>query len=125
MSVWCGRASIDYETLIHLEYVREHFSQLGKLTQSGLVVSVGGGFRCAEYNAEIGGAKNSFHKDGAAADIHIPGVSVAEMYHYFNSRWPDRYGIGVYVERGFLHFDSRLVAARWTKDKVPTVELWP
>ena len=38
--------------------------------QDGKPISVSSGYRCEELNSAVGGAKNSFHKTGCAADIH-------------------------------------------------------
>lgn len=64
------------------------------------------GFRCKEHNARVGGAKNSFHVQGLAADIACPeGFTVEEfaqicLKHGFT-------GVGAYPAQNFVHVDVR------------------
>lgn len=46
-----------------LEPLRQHFN---------VPIVISSGFRCPKLNALVGGATNSQHKTGEAADIHIP-----------------------------------------------------
>lgn len=48
-----------------LEKIRAHY---------GKSVTIRSGQRCNRHNANIGGAKNSSHKKGRAADIYIKGI---------------------------------------------------
>lgn len=48
-----------------LEKIRAHY---------GRPVNIRSGQRCNRHNANIGGAKNSAHKKGKAADIYIKGI---------------------------------------------------
>lgn len=41
------------------------------------MIRVTSGFRCAELNRAVGGAKNSQHTQGEAADIHVTGREMA------------------------------------------------
>lgn len=61
-------------------------------------------FRCAKHNREVGGAENSFHLYGCAADIFIK----KEDQKYF-CELACRIGfshIFAYEERNFVHIDS-------------------
>lgn len=72
------------------------------------------GFRCAAYNTQVGGEPDSQHLYGRAADSRMDDVLPEERYQYYQTRWPNRYGIGLYIARQFLHFDTRSNgAARW------------
>ncbi len=99
----CGFATVDAELLQLVTVVREHFNA---------PVTINSGCRCEEYNAKIGGANNSKHKQGIAADIVVKGVSAADVYefitHYVGEYWA---GIGEY--ESFVHIDSRPTPARW------------
>lgn len=44
-------------------------------------VVVSSGYRSPKINAAIGGAKNSQHTKGEAADILVPGMSVEDVVH--------------------------------------------
>ena len=46
-----------------LEPLRQHV---------GVPITITSGYRCAQLNAMVGGGKNSQHKFGEAADIHLP-----------------------------------------------------
>lgn len=44
----------------------------------------------------------------------MEGITPEERYAYYQTRWPNRYGIGVYVAANFIHFDTRSAGlARW------------
>jgi hypothetical protein len=44
----------------------------------------------------------------------MDGITPIERYEYYQTRWPNRYGIGIYVSMNFLHFDTRSNGpARW------------
>lgn len=58
-------AAIDAKLMGILEALRSHY---------GKPVTIRSGLRCSRHNAAVGGAKNSKHKAGKAADIYIPGI---------------------------------------------------
>ena len=62
------------------------------------------GFRCKTHNKNIGGAKNSYHCKGMAADIYSNQVSV-EQLSLMAEQIPAINGIGIYD--GWLHIDVR------------------
>ncbi|MCL4500443.1 MAG: D-Ala-D-Ala carboxypeptidase family metallohydrolase [Deltaproteobacteria bacterium] len=81
---------------------------------AGQPVVVVSGYRCRKHNAEVGGEKNSQHLLGKAADIHIPGKSLREVYKLAcKVRAFKNGGIGVYPNQGFVHVDVRQGQARW------------
>lgn len=55
------------ETALALEWSRE--------LHRGRPISITSGYRCPKHNAKIGGAKNSFHMRGQAADFVVSGVA--------------------------------------------------
>lgn len=79
------------------------------------------GFRSEEYNRKIGGARNSQHVQGRAADFTVPGVHAAEVHRIVldlhNRGLIKLGGLGNY--RTFTHVDvrpGRLV--RWTGSRL-------
>lgn len=53
---------------------------LEPLVHAGLKFSINSGYRSPELNKKIGGAKNSQHCTGQAADLHPIGMTVEELY---------------------------------------------
>ena len=97
--------TVDYEMLVHLTYERAYFNK---------PIIITSGFRCPAHNNSVGGAPNSQHLYGRAVDSFIEGISPQERYRYYDSRWKEKYGIGLYIRRGILYFDTRSgSAARW------------
>lgn len=69
------------------------------------------GCRCYAHNEKVGGSRESQHKAGNAADITVDGFKPSEVADYFQSAYPDSYGLGRYVR--FTHVDVRTYRARW------------
>jgi len=87
----------------------EKLQKLRVLTQKPIQVL--SGYRCLEYNTKVGGAKESYHMKGFAADIRIAGYTVNQVAELaekvgFN-------GIGKYYDDAFVHVDVRGEKARW------------
>jgi len=62
------------------------------------------GFRHLFTNARTeGAAQNSWHPKGGAGDIVIPGVPVVRSAEF--GRWIAGGGVGLYVNKGFVHLD--------------------
>ncbi len=93
-----------------LEQIRE---RLG-----GHPIHIDSGFRCLAHNAEVGGAKDSRHIHGDAADIRIEGMATKTLHAEAELIVGDRGGVGYYPRRGgrtgFVHIDARGTRARWT-----------
>lgn len=81
-----------------------------------VTVHITSGYRCPDHNRKVGGAPNSQHCQGIAADIVvktpsgniIPPISV---YSYFDHLFPNSHGLGLY--KGWTHIDTRPNRARW------------
>ena len=89
---------IDLDNVKQLQKIRDHF---------GKSITITSGYRTAAYNAspKVGGAKNSYHVKGQAADIVVSGISPLKVYLYADS-------IGVkgaiyYPNSRFCHIDTR------------------
>jgi uncharacterized protein YcbK (DUF882 family) len=62
----------------------------------------------------------SFHFNGSASDIRIPGVSDKELHKFVTSLDSGGMGIGLYPRAGFIHVDIRPEASyRWTDYSPP------
>jgi zinc D-Ala-D-Ala carboxypeptidase len=85
---------------------------------AGRAVIIHDAYRCPKHNNETPGAvANSEHPRGEAADLHIPGLGLAELY-----RLADKVpafangGIGVYdTAQPMIHVDVRGHRARWAR----------
>lgn len=98
----CDKVIVDTELIDVLEDIRAHFNK---------PVIVNSGYRTPEYNAKIGGVKNSQHTKGTAADIKVSDTPAREVQKYLKNKYPDKYGIGSYST--FTHIDVRAKKARW------------
>ena len=101
----CGQLpgnGIDERLLNVLDAMRE---QVGPLELSCA-------YRCPSHNAEVGGAPNSQHVDGTAADVLLPdGMTVDQLAEVAEQCGAD--GIGRYYDSLFVHVDTRGYGARW------------
>jgi uncharacterized protein YcbK (DUF882 family) len=104
----CGKCDdhpIDMALIDLLEAIRAELPSIG-----GSVLKINSGYRCPSYNARIGGAKNSQHMLGKAADMRAPGASIKDLAKLVNRLNP-KGGVGKY--RSFVHADTRNGRARW------------
>ncbi|MBR3640627.1 MAG: phosphodiester glycosidase family protein [Oscillibacter sp.] len=85
-----------------LQSIRSHF---------GKPVTIHSAYRTAAYNDKVGGAAQSQHCYGTAADVSIKGVAPSELADYARSLMPDWGGVGVYPT--FTHVDVRETRADW------------
>ena len=107
---------IDTELVVLLQKIREHFKK---------PVTITSGYRNAAYNKKVGGAPNSQHCLGTAADIVISGVTPLEIAQYAEYLLGKSGGIGLY--KSFTHVDVRKNRARWdnTSGKEVSVSGFP
>jgi uncharacterized protein YcbK (DUF882 family) len=95
---------MDVELLGVLERIRWHFNS---------PITITSGCRCESHNKRVGGAENSMHTKGLAADIKVKGAAPDMVYGFLNKTYPDKYGIGLY--NNWTHIDVRKNKARWGK----------
>lgn len=79
----------------------------------GQPVYVNDAYRCLDHNAAVSLVAKSQHPAGTAADVHVPGLTLQQMYDA--AKQVDAFmngGIGVY-QGNFIHVDVRKGPARW------------
>lgn len=103
----CSETLIDDELVTMLQKIRDHF---GKPIS---VCPAHSGYRCAKHNKEVGGASQSYHTKGMAADISVQGIKHEEVAKYAESIGVK--GIGLY-DWG-CHLDTRTSKSFWKTDK--------
>ena len=85
-----------------LQKIRDHF---------GAPVTINSGWRSPIKNKAVGGASQSQHLYGLAADITVKGVAPKDVYAYAETLLPNTGGIGLYPT--FTHVDVRKTKSRW------------
>lgn len=76
----------------------------------GQPVYINSGIRCKQHNINVGGASNSRHTFGDAADIRCIGKTPQELYDIACKMLPNG-GVGIYSWG--IHVDTRGQKARW------------
>lgn len=91
---------IDSELVDILQSIRDAF---------GRAVTINSAYRNAEYNAKVGGASNSQHVYGKAADIRVEGVPPFAVAAWMEKRIRSagKHACGYYPIQLFCHVDSR------------------
>ena len=95
-------APITTELITALEALRD---------KVGMEIRIMSGFRCRTHNKAVGGALNSYHTLGMAADIQCAHLKPAELYAV-----ADKLGVfgGVAIYPTFVHVDVR--KSSWRAD---------
>ena len=91
---------IDDELVEKLQIMRDYFNS---------PITINSGYRTNDYNIKVGGAVNSQHVKGRAADIVVRGKkpsTVAEFAKKIGFR-----GVGLYND--FVHVDTRSEKSYW------------
>ena len=71
------------------------------------------GYRCEAHNKAVGGATNSLHLTGQAADITC---EMSLLRFYFEAIGVPEFqdgGVGLYPDNNMIHVDTRGKRARW------------
>jgi len=100
----CGKLppqGMDPKLIDTLQRIRDHV---------GVPVRINSGYRCTVHNANVGGAANSQHLYGTAADFVVQGMAPSEAYAKLDPLWDG--GLGRY--NTFTHIDTRPNRARWS-----------
>ena len=96
---------VDEKLVWYLQRIRDRFAR---------PVTITSGYRSPAHNRAVGGATNSLHTKGQAADIYIEGVEPAEIARYAESL--GCLGIGLYTVQRFVHIDTRTSKYYWVND---------
>ena len=100
------RILVDSNLVMALQKIRDHF---------GKPVSINSAYRTKEYNKKVGGATNSYHTKGQAADITVTGVANREVAKYAATFLN---GVGLYdYTGGFVHVDTRQNRYLWEQNE--------
>ena len=73
--------------------------------QLGAPITITSGYRTVSHNAAVGGAPNSFHTKGQAADIVVSSKTTAETAACAEA--VGALGVLRYITDGFVHVDTR------------------
>lgn len=95
---------IDSKLIELLEKIRQH---------TGKQVTITSAYRTGTYNKKVGGATNSQHTKGTAADIVVAGVDPMEIAQIAEYYLGATGGIGYYKYGRFTHVDVRTKMSRW------------
>lgn len=92
----------------NLQVLRDHL---------GRRIRINSGYRSPEHNKAIGGASESQHVLGMAADITVDGMTPNQVYAAIEKLIAEgkmrEGGVGLYAT--WVHYDIRGNKARWTK----------
>jgi len=70
-------------------------------------INILSGYRTKEYNEQCGGASNSYHCQGKAADIRCDGVGLTKLAIICAGLGAKGLGIYADTEHNFVHIDTR------------------
>jgi len=90
----------------YLQIIRDHLNASIKINSA---------YRSPKHNAKIGGAKNSQHILGNAADIVVAGYTPEEVFNVIETLVAsgDLPEGGLHAYSNFTHFDIRGKKTRW------------
>lgn len=97
---------IDSDLVTLLQQIRDKF---------GAAVTINSGYRTDARNKAIGGAENSLHVRGMAADIVVKGVSAKRVAQYAEAIGAN--GIGWYETKKYTHIDTRTTKCFWKDER--------
>ena|SRR5690554_517358 len=110
----------DYLPIVVINNLYELAQNLEKLrSRLGVALHVSSGWRTKEHNRRVGGASDSQHLYGKAADIWSEIYSSKEIHdlieQLINAGAMQQGGLGLY--NTFVHYDIRGTKARWDETR--------
>lgn len=73
----------------------------------GKAINITNAYRTEAHNKRVGGASNSFHLYGMAADIWARDIATVDLAKVIDTMFPTTYGVIAYPKKGIVHFDVR------------------
>jgi uncharacterized protein YcbK (DUF882 family) len=109
-----GQDCCEHSAPVHPELI----SALQELREKVMVpLTINSGFRCNRHNRAIGGAAQSFHRLGMAADIACPKGMTPETLAQAAEAIPAFHEGGIGIYPSWVHLDVRITGkARWRND---------
>jgi len=98
----CGIASVDSGFIAWIQELR---------TVVGVPFFINSGYRCSAYNKQIGGAANSSHLRGMAADVSTANFKSQDLWLLIAQATRVLSGIGLYASH--IHLDRRIDSKLW------------
>ena len=96
----CSKTPLDIELIGYVQVIRNYFNK---------PTTVNSGYRCQKHNKSVGGAKNSRHTQGMAADLVVKGIKPKEV-----AKFAETIGIkGIGLYDNFVHIDTRTTKSFW------------
>ena len=89
-----------------MDYVVVVLFEKTRLWLGGYPMTPTSGYRCDDYNLEVGGSDKSYHLSGRAIDFYHPVYSPIEIYRKLELEIPHQFGVGTYPDSNFTHIDS-------------------
>lgn len=97
----CGFQAADVELVQVIQDACDYFADIKGLPR--VVARFNSWCRCPKHNKDEGGVDKSYHTLAWACDWYIEGVTPRALWEYLTKKYPDKYGIGLYVGR--VHTD--------------------
>lgn len=96
---------IHHSLPVALQMVREKLGKPINLTNA---------YRTEAHNKSVGGASNSYHLYGMAADIYVSGMDATSLAKVIDNLFPTTFCVIAYPKKGIVHFDVRAKKYRAT-----------
>lgn len=95
----CGADHINPKLILVLQQLRYTVD---------MPVTILSGVRCERHNQSVGGASESQHVLGNAADVRVPGYAPTQIAAIADTILGDHGGVKPYKNKNFCHIDVRL-----------------